>query len=182
MTPRQARPDTMPKTVKETRRGGPRSLAAMLPKLARPAFGKRGFVEAGVLTDWPAIVGPVLAAEARPMKLSFPRGARADGTLHIRVTSAFSTELQHLSPLVIERINRYFGYGAIARLTLSQGPVIRPPRNKRHKTPDPEPEVLRRLETRVAAIEDEELRVALAGLGRDVASRQAARKPARRPA
>ena len=166
----------------ETRRGGPRALAAMLPRIARPAFGKRGFAEAGVLTDWPVIVGPVLAAETRPIKLSFPRGARTEGTLQIRVTSAFSTELQHLAPLVIERINRYFGYGAIARLTLSQGPVIRPPRNKRRPLPDPEPEALRRLETRVAAIEDEELRAALAGLGRQVASRQAARKSARRPA
>ncbi len=162
----------------ETRRGGPRALAAMLPKIAKPAFGKRGFVEAGVLTDWAVIVGPVLAAETRPMRLSFPRGARTAGTLQIRVTSAFATELQHLAPLVIERINRYFGYGAIARLTLSQGPVIRPPRNKRRRLPDPEPATLRRLETRVAAIEDAELREALAGLGRNVAARQAGRKAA----
>lgn len=164
----------------ETRRGGPRALAAMLPKLARPAFARRGFIEAGVLTDWPVIVGPVLAAETRPIRLLFARGARAEGTLQIRVTSAFSTELQHLAPLVIERINRYFGYGAVARLTLSQGPVIRPPRNKRLPLPDPGPEALTRIGTRVAAIEDEELRAALAGLGRRVASRQAARKTARR--
>ena len=170
----------MPKTVNKTRRGRPRSLAAMLPKIARPAFGKRGFVEAGVLTDWPVIVGPVLAAETRPMKLSFPRGGRVDGTLQIRVTSAFSTELQHLAPLVIERINRYFGYAAVVRLTLSQGPVISPPRTKRHKILDPDPEALKRLENRVTAIEDNELRVALAGLGRDVASRQATRNSARR--
>ena len=172
----------MPNTKNQTRRGGPRALATMLPKIARPAFGKRGFVEAGVLTDWPVIVGPVLAAETRPMKLTFPRGARSDGTLHIRVTSAFSTELQHLSPLVMERINRYFGYSAVARLTLSQGPVIRPSRKKREPLPDPDPEALKRLETRVAVIEDEELRAALAGLGRNIVSRPARRKPPRRPA
>ena len=172
----------MSPSVNEARRGGLRSLAAMLPKITRPAFGKRGFVEAGVLTDWPVIVGPVLAAETRPMKLSFPRNARSNGTLQIRVTSAFATELQHLAPLVIERINRYFGYGAVARLTLSQGPVISPPRTKRNKMLDPDPEALERLETCVTAIEDKELRVALAGLGRDVASRQATRNLARRPA
>ena len=172
----------MPKSVNEARRGRTRSVAAMLPKITRPAFGKRGFVEAGVLTDWPVIVGSVLAAETRPMKLSFPRGARSNGTLKIRVTSAYSTELQHLAPLVIERINRYFGYGAVARLTLSQGPVISPPRTKRHKMLDPDPEALKRLETRVTAIKDKELRAALTGLARDVASRQATRKSARRPA
>ncbi len=166
----------------DARRGGPRALAAMLPKIARPAFGRRGFVEANVLTDWPVIVGPVLAAETRPMRLSFPRGARADGTLQIRVTSAFAPELQHLAPLVIERINRYFGFGAIARLTLSQGPVIRPPRKKRHPLPEPEPAALRRLEARVAAIEDEELRAALAGLGRNVAARHVGRKTGRQSA
>ena len=160
----------------ETRRGGPRALAAMLPKIARPAFGKRGFAEAGVLTDWPVIVGPVLAAETRPIKLTFPRGARAEGTLQIRVTSAFSTELQHLAPLVIERINRYFGFGAVGRLTLSQGPVISPPRKERRPRPDLGPEALERLETRVAPIEDDGLRRALAALGRNVAAR---RNPAR---
>ena len=41
-------------------------------------------------------------------------------------------------------------------------------------------EALKRLENRVTAIEDNELRVALAGLGRDVASRQATRNSARR--
>ena len=170
----------MPKSVNEARRGGTRSVAAMLPKITRPAFGKRGFVEAGVLTDWPVIVGPVLATETRPMKLSFPRSARSNGTLQIRVTGAYSTELQHLAPLVIERINRYFGYGAVARLTLSQGPIISPPLTKRQKMLDLDPETLKRLETRVTAIEDKELRVALAGLGRDVASRQATRNSARR--
>ena len=165
----------------ETRRGGPRSLAAMLPKIARPAFGKRGFVEASVLTDWPQIVGSVLAGETRPLRLTFHRGAKTDGTLQIRVTSAFSTELQHLAPLVIERINRYFGFGAVGRLTLSQGPVIRPPSRKRRQLPDPEPEALKRLESRVAAIEDEELRRALAGLGRNVISRRPGRKSAPRP-
>jgi hypothetical protein len=160
----------------ETRRGGPRALAAMLPRIARPAFGKRGFVEASVLTDWPVIVGSVLAEETRPMRLSFPRGARAEGTLQIRVTGAFATELQHLAPLVIERINRYFGFGAVARLTLNQGPVIRLERKRWRPLPDPGPEALRRLEARVAVIEDEELRLALTGLGRSVAARQAQRK------
>ena len=166
----------------ETRRGGPKALAAMLPRIARPAFAKRGFVEASVLTDWPVIVGPVLAEETRPMRLSFPRGARTEGTLQIRVTGALATELQHLAPLVIERINRYFGFGAVARLTLSQGPVIRPPRKRRRPLPDPGPAALRRLEACVAAIEDEELRLALTDLGRGVAARQAGRKGARAPA
>ncbi len=164
----QARSDAMT----ETRRGGPRALAAMLPQIARPAFGKRGFVEASVLTDWPVIVGPVLAAETHPMRLSFARGARVDGTLQIRVTGAFATELQHLAPLVIERINRYFGFGAIGRLKLSHGPVIRPPRKNRQPGPELGPEARKRLESRVAEIEDEELRDALARLGRNVAARE----------
>ena len=172
----------MSKSVNEARRGGPRSGATLLPKITRSAFGKRGFVEAGVLTDWPEIVGSVLAAETRPMKLSFPRSTRSNGTLQIRVTGAYSTVLQHLAPLVIERINRYFGYGAVARLTLSQGPVISPPRTKRNKMLDPDPEALERLETCVTTSEDKELRLALAGVGRDVASRQATRNFARRPA
>ena len=59
------------------RRHGLRALAAALPAIAGKAFGRRGFAEAGIITDWAAIVGPALAAESLPVKLSFPRGQRA---------------------------------------------------------------------------------------------------------
>jgi hypothetical protein len=64
-----------------------------------------------------------MAARTAPIKLAFPRGQATLGTLHVRVTGPFALELQHLTPQVIERINGFFGYAAVGRLALIQGPV-----------------------------------------------------------
>jgi hypothetical protein len=145
-----------------------RAIAAEIPRIAGAALGKRGFGEAQLVTQWDAVIGAELAAKLAPERLTFPRGERKNGTLRLRVASAFATEAQHLEPVLIERINAFFGYGAVARLTLMQGPAP----NAVPATPPP-----RRLtaaeqgaiDARVAGIRDPELRDALARLGTAVA-------------
>lgn len=105
---------------------GPRALAAVLPKVAEPASRKRGFSAIEVISHWPEIVGTELAAETSPEKLSFPRDARTQGTLHLSATGPVALELQHLEPIIIERINTYFGYGAVTRIALTQGTAREP--------------------------------------------------------
>ena len=61
-----------------------------------------------------------------PLKLAFPRGERRDGTLILRVRGSFAIELQHMAPQLLERINGYLGYGAVARLKFEQGRLPRP--------------------------------------------------------
>ncbi len=104
-------------------RRGLRSLAATLPPITSPIFKTRGFAEAGILTDWPAIVGEMLGRRTAPERIAFPRGDRRGGTLHVTCESAFAPELQHLAPQVIERINGYFGYPAVAQLKILHGRV-----------------------------------------------------------
>ena len=155
----------------ETRRaGGVRHLAGFLPRLTKAALGKRGFAEGGIVTDWAAIVGPELAASSLPERLSFAQGERRDGMLQVRVTGAFALELQHLEPMVIERINSYFGYRAVARLKIRQGPV--PRRRRRLPTPAPDPAAGRAIDLAVADIADPQLKAALAGFGRALHGRK----------
>jgi hypothetical protein len=118
-----------------TTRRGLRSLAATLPPITAPIFKTRGFAEAGILTDWPAIVGELLGRRTAPERIAFPRNDRRGGTLHVTCESAFAPELQHLAPQVIERINGYFGYPAVAQIKILQGPVAQ--RTKAAKTPAP---------------------------------------------
>lgn len=156
----------------EKRRGGLRAIAAEIPRIAGAALGKRGFGEAQLVTQWEAVIGPELAEKLSPERLAFPRGERRNGTLRLRVASAFATKAQHLEPVLIERINAFFGYGAVARLAFIQGPPLTAP---------PAPPRLRKLsaeeqsaiDARVAGVADPELRAALARLGSAVAgSRQ----------
>ena len=100
-----------------------RPLAASMPAITRAALGKKGFALASLLTEWEAIVGPGLAGYAMPLRLAKPRDESLGATLEIRVEGAAALELQHSEPRVIERINAHFGYAAVSRLKLRQGPV-----------------------------------------------------------
>ena len=161
-----------------TQRRGIHALASMLPKVTAPIFKSRGFAEAGILTDWPAIVGPHLARHTMPEKIAFARGARSAGTLHIVTESAFAPELQHLEPQVIERINGYFGYGAVARLTIHHGRVTQAPIDAAR--PASRPKALAVSQSRgitaggkaTAGAEDDPLDAALARLGTAIRDRQ----------
>lgn len=146
-----------------------RTLGVSVEKLMKPVFGARGFGAGAVLTDWEQIVGPVLARATVPERIAYPQGERSEGTLHLRVgTSSLALELQHLEPQMIERINSHFGYRAVARLRILQGPVKRAEPPKAKSKPAFAPEKRQALERKLAAIEDPELKAALRKLGEAV--------------
>jgi len=152
---------------------GPRALAAVLPKVAEPALRKRGFSAVEIITNWREIVGPGLADEASPDRLAFPRGARSQGTLHVTAPGAVALEIQHLEPLIIERINTYFGYGAVCRIALSQGAARkRPDAEKKAPARHRPVNAIRRAEIDASTrdIASGQLRDALRSLGKSVAS------------
>jgi hypothetical protein len=152
----------MPKQPPQRR--GLRSLAATLPPITAPIFKTRGFAEAGILTDWPAIVGDMLGRHTSPERIAFPRNDRRAGTLHVTCESAFAPELQHLSPQVIERINGYFGYPAVAQIKILHGRVA--PRAKAKAAARPAKALAEDVAVHEDAnIEDGDLRAALARLG-----------------
>jgi hypothetical protein len=156
------------KTVAEERRGRLRALAAEVPRIAGAVLGKHGFAEAQLIAQWAAIVGEDIAQAISPEKLSFGRGERREGTLHLRVTPALALEIQHREPVLLERINAFFGYRAVARLALRQAP---PAGATRRLPPRPRPldgSERRWLDRRLADIEDPELRAALERLGEAV--------------
>jgi hypothetical protein len=162
-----------PTEAKEERRGsaGPRAVADAVARLTRKPLGKRGFTEAALVADWVAIVGTMLGRNTLPLRISFPPKERSGGTLHIRVASgSIATQLQHQEPLVLQRINGHFGYGAVARLAITQGPL---PRRKVNKAPPPpvlSVEAEADLQDKLAVVEDPDLRAALARLGRHLAA------------
>ena len=155
-------------------RPGPRALGEAVAALTRPIVGKRGFVRGGLVAEWETIVGERLAASSFPERVSYPPKQSRNGTLHLRVASgSLAMELQHLEPVLIEQINSYFGYRAIARVRLIQAPVPVPvdlnqsARPTRPLTADEEAS----LTARLSEIEDEALRGTLAALGRAVIGR-----------
>ena len=154
------------------RRRGLEALAGSLPGVAARALGRRGFADAGLLAAWPQVVGKDLAESCAPLRLSFPnRQERRDGNLLLRVEPGAALELQHLAPQLLERVNVYFGYRAVARLTLQQGPL------PRHRRPKPAAaleklQVDDPLNRRLEQIDDDSLRDSLRRLSESFRARQ----------
>ncbi len=148
-----------------------RAVAAEADRVTAPIRQKRGLAEAALISNWPDIIGSALAAECMPLRIA--RGADGTGgTLHIRVSGALALELQHLQPQVIERINGYFGYHAIGRIALQQGPIhVRKPAARAPATP-PSEEDAAALAAQLEGIADDDLRQALEALGRGVLGRK----------
>ena len=168
--PRRAtvhRPDPRTAGAGEMRRGGGlRRLPDLLSHLLDPTARRRGLAEAKLLTEWPTIVGPGLAAKCQPIRLN-KNADRQGGVLVLHVVGAAALEVQHSEPQILERINSFFGYPAVGRLRLIQAPPARsnprpvPPAGR--SVSDAEEIELARV---VRDIRDPGLRAALQGLGR----------------
>ena len=164
-----------PPPPEDERRGsaGPRAIAELSARLTRRPLGKRGFTETMIVTEWPAIVGTLLGGSTLPLKIVFPPGLRTGGVLHVRAASgAVAAQLQHLEPLVAQRINGFFGYGAVARLCITQGTVAARPRRAAAPPPTLDATAEDELEKQLSSVEDPDLKAALASLGRHLATRR----------
>ena len=142
------------------RRPGLRAAGLAASRVAAPIVARRGGGVLGRLkAEWTAVVGAELAAT------TWPEALGRDGALKIRVASSVALDLQHRAPLVIERINLFFGHAVVARLVLVQGPLPLPARPRPAPPAPLTAEAAKALDARLAAVADPELRAALAGLG-----------------
>jgi hypothetical protein len=152
--------------------GGPRTLGSVLPQATDPIARRRGFQNGEILTRWAEIVGPEVAEKSSPDQLSYAQGKGIGGTLRVRVDSAWALELQHLEPVIIERINTFFGHAAVSHLKLIQAPVSQATPPKREPTPEVTEAQRQAVDHVVADLEDDELRASLRTLGERVAAQQ----------
>ena len=143
-----------------------RPLADVLRKTLNDAFVQQGFASTELITRWPEIVGAEIAAHSEPEKIRWPRRVSGEtpepATLLLRVEGPTAIEIQHLSGLILDRVNRFFGWQAVAQLALRQAPLTR--RMAARPTPS-DPEAAARIAATLGDIADDALRDALARLG-----------------
>jgi hypothetical protein len=143
-----------------------RPLSEVLGKTLSDAFAKQGFASTELVTRWTEIVGPEIASHSQPEKIQWLRpmdGQPAEpGTLVLRVEGPTAIEIQHLSAIILERVNRFFGWQAIGGMRLRQAPLRR---DTRKPHPSPDPEAMAAIAKTLPEIQDEGLRQALARLG-----------------
>ncbi len=163
---------------------GAKAVGSFVPRLTKQAFERFGFSAATLITDWAQIVGADLARCTAPERLKWPKGVAASGkpveevdqgrpgaTLILRVDDGRALDIQYKGRQIIERINAYFGYRAVADLRILQAPIVRrsepwrPPTNAAAAPMSPE----------VKAVEDDALRAALERMAQGMANRAQAK-------
>lgn len=157
------------KPYERPRGGEARQIADLMPAIGRTAFRRFGFVQSSVVTRWPEIVGERHARHCMPESIRFPMGEKADGTLQLVVTPAHATTIQHVTPEIIDRVNRFFGYRAVARVKIRQGVVQAPKAKAEPRTAPPSLKPIPiELGDSLRDIGDPELRTVLESLARSL--------------
>lgn len=93
-----------------------RASAGVLEDLAR----KTRFVDPDIVGHWPVLAGAELSKLCRPGRMT---GGRTGRTLEVIVPhGAAAASVEFAAETLRRRLNDYFGPGAIARITVIQGP------------------------------------------------------------
>jgi len=145
----------------------PRAAGELVGEVGGQSFRRFGFVQSSIVSRWAEIVGERYAKVSCPESIKFPAGKKAGGALTLLVEGAHAPLIQHLAPMIMERVNRFYGYAAVNRVIFRQGkppaPGPRPARPQLAPVPKELGEGLRE-------IADPELRACLESLGAQIAA------------
>src|ERR1700680_3617574 len=109
-----------------------RPLSVLLSDVFSDAYAKQGFAARELVTRWAEIAGPEIAVHSQPLKIQWPRPVEGQqqepATLVLRVEGPMALEIQHASEVILQRVNRFFGWSAVGRVALREAPACRPGR------------------------------------------------------
>jgi hypothetical protein len=161
MSKRKAQEEDSPRSCR------PRAAGELVGDVGGQSFRRFGFVQHSIVSRWSEIVGERYAKVSCPESIKFPTGKKAGGVLTLTVDGAHAPLIQHLTPMIVERVNRFFGYAAINRIVFRQGKppaaAARPERPQLRPVPKELGEGLRE-------IADPELRHCLESLAAQIAA------------
>ncbi len=146
-------------------------LADFVPQALGDAFSKFGFAQGDLILHWGDVVGEKIASQCVPVKLQWPSAARRKNsdapvepaTLIVQVESYAALEIQHLSATILQRVNSFFGWRCVGKLSLKQAPILRDAPAK--IAAKPTAAQLAKAQEATVDIDDAALRAALIRLG-----------------
>ena len=164
-----SRPMSKRKTTKAEppRSCRPRAAGELVGDIGDRSFKRFGFIQHSIVSRWAEIVGERYAKVSSPESIKFPAGKKAGGALTLLVDGAHAPLIQHLTPMIVDRVNRFFGYSAVNRVVFRQGKL--PSARPKLQRPPPRP-VPRELGEGLREIADPELRQCLESLAAQIAA------------
>ena len=89
--------------------------------LVKQLLGKNGAMQIELAANWEEVVGEKLFQYVLPLKISFNKDERTNGTLHLMVFGgAFAMETENNKLKILQKVNAFFGYEAISKIKILQ--------------------------------------------------------------
>ncbi len=154
----------------------PKKIGETLTNVNRKYSSKFGKNEFLILSKWSLIVGKFFADHSEPDKISRVTEGFNEldepifkNFLHVRVSPAAAVEFQHYKDVIIDKINSFFGYKAIADLRLQQNFKSKMKISNIEKSEVNITEKERQIiKNEIEAINDEELQNSIVNLGASI--------------
>jgi hypothetical protein len=95
----------------------PKTLDGALEYSTSAALYKRGFGKCNLIRDWPEIVGTKLANNTYPIRITHQNKKKC---LVVRAPGAMAVHIQHMEPVILERLTMFYGYPIADRVLIKQ--------------------------------------------------------------
>ena len=105
---------------------GLRPFSSSIPKTLKKHLKKGGYNYSSIVDNWTKMVSKEISDTCYPVTLKMEKGMR-DGTLILNVIHGKEIEVEYAKNDIIDKINSFFGYSLIKKVTLKviQDKIIR---------------------------------------------------------
>ena len=106
--------------MKERKQSYFKKVGKSLPKIIDKNIKERNFVEITLIKQWKEIIGQDIAKYCLPIKIVFSDIKNSNGIIFLKTKRGRSMEIEFKNDEIIEKLNQYFGYKAINKISVVQ--------------------------------------------------------------
>ena len=106
--------------MKERKQSYFKKVGNSLPKIIDKNIKEKNFVEISLIKKWREIIGDDIAKFCWPIKIVFSEINNLNGIIFLKTMRGKSMEIEFKNEEIIEKLNQYFGYKAIAKISVVQ--------------------------------------------------------------
>ena len=106
--------------MKERKQTYFKKIGNSLPKIVDKNIKEKNFIEISLIKKWREIIGDDVAKFCWPIKIIFSNIKNSNGIIFLKTKRGRSMEIEFKNEEIIEKLNQYFGYKAIDKISVVQ--------------------------------------------------------------
>ena len=106
--------------MKERKQSYFKKIGNSLPKIVDKNIKEKNFIELSLIKKWKEIIGNNIAEFCWPTKVVFSNVDNSKGVIFLKTRRGRSMEIEFKNEEIIEKLNQYFGYKAINKVSVVQ--------------------------------------------------------------